>query len=290
MRYEDRQARLRGDVYVYPCPKKAETAEEIKLALSESAGSALGEVEEMQRRGYYKKVKMGEGEYQPFALIPETAGVSGLLSLPMHYTIVEKDDAGNNETAVGSFLGIMMLKNHFVKVRITYPVDDEVKEQEKVDKRVTDFVNAARRCVLDPGLREQAAEQIKTYRRDPISEAGHDVAGGILAYAEITPLIALTIDETITKLGEDLEKEQPGASLELVRAFIVGAVAESLKKPGKEAADLPQAGAEEVLRVFGVMKKTKPGLSSERLAELESAVKGKRAAAWLREGDGKREK
>ncbi len=118
-------------------------------------------------------------------------------------------------------------------------------------------------------------------------EAGHDLAGGILAYAEATPLIALTIDETISTLGEELEKEHPGASLELLRAFIVGAVAESLKKPGEEAADLPQAGAAEVVRVFGVMQKAKPGLSSGRLVELESAVKGKRAAEWLRGRVGK---
>lgn len=290
VRYSDRKARLRGDVYVYPCPKKAVTAAEIKEALRDTAGGAVWEVEEMQRRGHYLKVKMGEAEYQPFALIPEAAGVSGLLSLPMHYTIVEKDDAGINETAVGSFLGVMVLKSHFVKVRLTYPVDGREKELVAVEQRVTDFVNAVRRCVLDPGLREQTAVQIEGYRRDPLSKEGQDFAGGIFAYAELTPLIALTIDDTISTLGADLEKEQPKASLELVRAFIVGAVAESLKKPGKEAADLPQAGAEEVLRVFAAMQKAKPGLASGRLGELESAVKGKRAAAWLREREAKREK
>ncbi len=288
VRYSDPKARMRGDVYVYPCPGKAVTAAEIKEALRETAGGAVWEVEEMQRRGHYLKVKMGDAEYQPFDLIPETAGVSALLSLPMNYTIVEKDDAGSNETAVGSFLGIMMLKGHFVKVRITYPVDGREKDVEKVEKRVTDFVNEARRCVLDPGLREQAAEQIETYRRDPLSKEGSDAAGMIYAYAEITLIMKLTIDDTISTLGEDLEKEQPKASLELVRAFIVGAVAESLKKPGKKAPDLVQAGAAEMVRVFGVMQKEKPGLSSGRLAELESAVKGKRAAAWLREQSAKR--
>jgi hypothetical protein len=282
VRYSDRQARMRGDVYVYPSPKPASTAAEIKQALRESAGSALWEVEEMQRRGHYLKLKIGEAEYQPFDLIPESAGVSGLLSLRMNYMILERDDAGSTEAAVGSFLGLMMLKDFLVKVRVTYPADGEAKEQEKVEQRVMDFVNAARRCVLDPGLRGQVAAQIEGYRRDPLSKAGHDLAGGILAYAEATPLIALTIDETISTLGEELEKVQPGASLELLRAFIVGAVAESLKKPGKEAADLPQAGAAEVVRVFGVMQKGRPGLSSGRLVELESAVKGWRVGAWLR--------
>lgn len=290
VRYSDAKARLRADVYVYPFPKRAVKADEIKEALRESAGSALGEVEEMQRRGHYLKLKIGEAEYQPFALIPETAGVSGLLSLPMRFTIVERDDAGSSETAVGSFLGIMMLKNQLVKVRITYPLAENEKEQAKVDERVTDFVNEVRRCVLDPGLREQTAAQIETYRRDPLSDAGRDLAGGIVAYAEVTPLIELTIDETITTLGEELEKEHPKASLELVRAFIVGAVAESLKKPGKEAADLPQAGAAEVVRVYGVMKKGKPGLTSGRLEELVRAVKAGRAREWLREQSEKREK
>ena len=290
VRYSDAEARMRGDVYVFPCAKKAVTAAEIKQALQDAAGSAVWDVEEMQRRGHYLKVKMGEAEYQPFALIPETAGVSALLSLPMKYTLVERNEAGINETAVGSLLGLMVLKSHFVKVRLTYPDDGSEKEQEKVEKRVTDFVNAVRRCVLDPGLRVQVAEEIKMYRRDSLSKAGRDLAGGILAYAEITPLIALTIDDTISTLGEEVEQEYPEAALELLRAFVVGAVAEALKKPGKEAADLPQAGAAEVVRVFGVMKKAKPGLASGRLAELESAVKGKRAAAWLRGRAGKREK
>ncbi len=289
VRYSDSKARMRGDVYVYPCPKKAVTAAEIKETLRETAGGAVWEVEEMQRRGHYLKVKMGEAEYQPFDLIPETAGVSALLSLPMNYTIVEKDDAGSNETAVGSFLGVMVLKGHFVKVRITYPVDGREKDVEKVEKRVTDFVNAARRCVLDPGLREQTAEQIETYRRDPLSKEGRDAAGMIYAYAEITPIMKLTVDDTISTLGEDLEKGYAKASLELVRAFIVGAVAESLKRPGERAPDLVQAGAAEMVRVCGVMKKEKPGLASGRLAELENAVKGKRAAAWLREQSAKRE-
>ncbi|WP_395744064.1 hypothetical protein [Prosthecobacter sp.] len=290
VRYSDRKARLRGDVYVYPCEKKAQTSEEIKEALRETAGSAVWEVEEMQRRGHYMKVKMGDAEYQPFDLIPESAGASALLSLPMAYTIVESDDAGRNETAVASFLGIMMLKNHFVKVRLTYPANGPDKEQDKVVERVSDFVEEVRRCVLDPGLRVQTADQIKTYRSDPLSKKGHDLAGGILAYAEVTPLIALTIDDTISTLGEDLEKEYPQASVELVRAFIVGAVAESLKKPGAEPADLPQAGAAEVVRVFGAMQKTKPGLESPRLVELEAAVKAKKAAAWLQQQQAKREK
>jgi len=290
VRYSDRKARMRGDVYVYPCPKNAVTAAEIKEALRETAGGAVWEVEEMQRRGHYLKVKMGDSEYQPFDLIPESAGVSALLSLPMNYTIVEKDDAGSNETAVGSFLGIMVLKGYFVKVRITYPVDGREKDQEKVEKRVTDFVNAVRRCVLDPGLREQTAEQIETYRRDSLSKEGRDAAGMIYAYAEITPIMKLTIDDVISTLGEDLEKEYPKASLELVRAFIVGAVAESLKKQGERAPDLVQAGAAEMVRVFAEMKQAKPGLASGRLTELESAVKGRKAAAWLRERAGKGEK
>lgn len=283
VRYSDPKARLRGDVYVYPCPQNAETAEEIKKAAGESAGRAVWEVEEMQRRGHYKKLKMGDAEYQPFDLIPESAGVSGLLSLPMEYTIVERNDAGESENTVGSFLGIMVLKNHFVKVRVTFPMDGGAKEKAAMEERVRKFINAARRCVLDPGLRAQAAEHIEKYRREPLSEAGHDAAGGILAYADITPMITLTIDDTISTLGDDLKKDFPDAALELLRAFIAGAVAESLKKPGVEAPDLPQAGAEEMLRVFAAMQKARPGLVSARVTELEAAVKQKKATAWLRE-------
>lgn len=283
VRYTDAEARLRADVYVYPCPKKAVTAAEIKEALRENAGTAVWEVEEMQRRGHYKNVKMGEAEYQPFELIPASAGVSGMLSLPMELTKIEEGAAGDAETVVGSFLGIMVLKGYFVKVRITYPLDGTKKEQEKVGERVTDFVNQTRRCVLDPGLREQTEGQIEIYRRDPLSKAGRDAAGGIYAYTEITPLIELTIDDTIATLGADVEKAYPKATLELVRAFIVGAVAESLKKPGEKAPDLRQAGAAEVVRVFAAMQKDMPGLSSPRLAELETAVKAKKAAAWFRD-------
>ncbi|WP_395750475.1 hypothetical protein [Prosthecobacter sp.] len=283
VRYSDAKARLRGDVYVYPCPKKVTTAEEIKEALRETAGGVVWEVEEMERRGHYKNLKKGKAEYQPFELIPEKAGVSGMLSLPMEMTKVEHGEAGDVEVPVGSFLGIMVLKSHFVKVRITYPLDGTEKEQEKVEKRVTDFVNQARRCVLDPGLREEAAEQIETYRRDSLSEEGREMAGGIFAYAEVTPIMKLTIDDTIATLGDDLEQVYPKASLELVRAFIVGAVAESLKKPGDVAPDLVQAGAAEMVRVFAAMQKAKPGLSSKRMEELETAVKGKKAAAWFKE-------
>lgn len=279
VRYTDSEDRLRADVYVYPTLKRAETESEIMEAARDSASRAVWEVEEMQRRGRYKNVKVGEATYKAFDLIPKEEGASGLLSLSMEYVIREQGEAGEAETKVASFLGIMLLSNHLVKVRVTYPLN----EKEALAKRVTDFVNAVRRCVLDPGLRKQTAEQIVAYQRDRFSVAGHDLAGGILAYAEVTPLISLTIDDTITTLGDGLEKDYPEATLELLRAFVVGAVAESLKKPGAASADLPQAGAEEMLRAFEAMRKLRPGLASTRMKELEAAVNDKKAAAWLRE-------
>jgi len=283
-RYTDNKARLRGDVYVYPCQTRAESASEILEAARHSASRAVWEVEEMQRRGSYKDVKVGEATYKAFDLIPKEEGASGLLSLSMQYVISERSEAGDSETKVGSFLGIMLLSNHLVKVRVTHPLD----EKAAMAKRVTEFVNAVRRCVLDPGLRKQTADQIEAYRLDRFSEAGHDLAGGILSYAQVTPLITLTTDDTISTLGDEVEKDYPEASLELLRAFIVGAVAESLKKPGAVPADLPQAGAEEMLRAFEAMSKIRPGLASPRMRALGAAVQDKKAAAWLREQEKQR--
>lgn len=63
-----------------------------------------------------------------------------------------------------------------------------------------------------------------------------------------------------------------------------------IEETAPEAADLPQAGAAEVLKVFALMQKARPGLSSTGLAEIETAVKAKKAAAWLRDQAVKNEK
>lgn len=290
VKYVDTKARLVADIYVYPCHRSAKTADEIKEALSDSAGQAVWEVEEMGRRGHYKNVQRGDADYQPFDLIPENTGVSALLSVPLRYGVVEKTDAGESESKVGGHLAIMVFREHFIKVRLTYPIDNDEKDQEALEKRISDFVNKTRRCLLDTGMRDDIRHQVETYRKAPLAESGHDAAGAVLVYAEFTPLFELAVHGAIASMSEEMTKEYPEASEELIRAFIVGAVAEALKKPGTKPADLDQAAATEMLRTFAAMQKARPALKNTLMDELQKAVNEKHAAAWFRTQSAPKEK
>lgn len=277
VRYVNTKLRVRADVYVYPCPLPSKTDEEMKNAVREEAGNVLGELEQMKRQGRYTKIERGAAEFQDFDLFPEGSGKSCLLTMPLNVNLIENAGAGQVEQTLSSFVGILLYCGHYVKIRCTFPKNDD----KKLEKAVDEFVNQVRRLVLDPGLRVVAQEQIAAWRRDPFSEKGRDVAGGVLAYGEITPILRLTITGRIATLGEELESRRKGAQLDLMRAYIVGAVAASLADPPPKTINLPQAGAEEVLSAFALMKKEDPALKSQRLDTLDDAVRKKQAAAWL---------
>ena len=275
VRYLNEKLRIRADVYVYPCPLPLKTDEDMKNAAREAAVSALGEIGEMKRLGHYTKVEPGEATYDTFDLLPEGSGKSCMLNVPLELNLIEKSDAGEVEQVLRSVIRIFIYRGHWVKLRCTFPKE----EDKKLATAVEEFAKKVRRLVFEPGLRTLMQKEMVTYRADPLGEKGREASGSLLSLAEASPVLSLTINERIATLGEDLGDQE--SKLDILRAYITGAVAASLVDPLPETPDLPQAGAEEVLKVYAQMKKTDPKLQSARLDELAAAVTQKKVAQWL---------
>jgi hypothetical protein len=277
VRYLNEKLRIRADVYVYPCPLPLKTDDDMKNAAREAAESALGEIGEMKRLGHYTKVEAGEATYDTFDLLPEGSGKSCMLNVPLELNLIEKSDAGEVEQVLRSVIRIFVYRGHWVKLRCTFPKE----EDKKLATAVEELAKKVRLLVLEPGLRTLMQKEVVTYRADPFGEKGREAAGSLLSLAEVSPVLSLTINEHIATLGEELEERLKDAKIDILRAYIIGAVAASLVEPLPETPDLPQAGAEEVLKVYAQMKKTDPKLQSARLDELAAAVAQKKVAHCL---------
>jgi len=281
VRYLNEKLRIRADVYVYPCPLPLKTDDDMKNAAREAAERALGEIGEMKRLGHYTKVEAGEATYDTFDLLPEGSGKSCMLNVPLELNLIEKSDAGEVEQVLRSVIRIFIYRGHWVKLRCTFPKE----EDKKLATAVEELAKKVRLLVLEPGLRTLMQKEVVTYRADPLGEKGREAAGSLLSLAEVSPVLSLTINERIATLGEELEERRKerrkDAKLDILRAYIIGAVAASLVEPLPETPNLPQAGAEEVMKVYAQMKKTDPKLQSARLDELAAAVAQKKVAQCL---------
>lgn len=279
LRYVEKELRIKADVYVFPCLLPHGTAEEMKAAAVQEAREVLGGINQAKEAGVYSDVTEPEVSYQELDLYPEEKKKKTcLLTIPMQMTIHQDNGAGKVENRVHSFTAIFVYAKHYVKIRCSFAAD---KDDEKRVKAVQEFVNAVQMCVQDPGMRAEMQEYIQTYQADPLSEKARDVAGGVSAYADVTPMLAFSVPAEIVILGEGLKKELPDAPEDLMRAYMVGAVAEALQEPLPKELNLEQAATVLMVKVYRLMQKQKPGLKNELFDSFAKAVAEGQGPEWF---------
>ncbi len=278
LRYVEKELRIKADVYVYPCLLPLGTPEEMKEAAVEEARQVLGGIKQAEKAGVYTDVSEPEVSYEELGLYPDEKKKTCLLTIPMQMTIHQGKGAGDVPNRVHSFTALSVYEKHYVKIRCSFAAD---KDDEKRVEVVREFVNAVLFCVREPGMRAEMKEHIRTYQADPLSAKARDVAGAVSVYADKTPLLVFGMPAEIVMLGESLEKEFPEAPQDLLRAYMVGAVAEALQEPLPKELDLEQAAAVQVVKVYELMKKQKPGLESELVEDFAKAVHAGRGPDWF---------
>lgn len=277
LRYESEEMRLRVDVFVYPCPLPTETSEELRAAAEQEMERVQASTLATQRMGYYSEMKAEDPAYMEFNLYPPERGKAGVLSQPVRLVFHENTGVPAEDSKVKTVTTLIVFRGHFVKLRSTQP--DE--PNEAADRVLRSFVDKVQRCVLDPGMRPEIRQHIAVYQADPFSAEAQAASAAIMAYAQITPLITFKIHPALTTLAEQVDKEFPDAALMLLRAYVAGVVAQALQEPLPEQVDVEQAGAQQVLRLYDLMKARKPGTSSALMEELRRAAADQKAAAWL---------
>lgn len=283
LRYVSLKQRIRADIFVYPCKAPHKTAKEMMDAASHEAGAVLDEIMLAQKQGAYSDVKEGDATYKEIDLLPEGAGKSCLLEMPLTLTIHEDDVKGKVAVRLRSLVTLSIYGGYFVKIRCTFPEEKEPKTADMIEE----FVTQVQMCIVEPGLRQMTRGYIRDYRADPLSAKARDVTGGILAYAEKMPMFNFSVSSALATLAAPLKADFPDAELDMFRAFIVGAVAAAIQEPLPEDVDLEQEGAVEVVKLHKLMLKQKPGLKNPLMSGLIQAVEKGEGAAWFRAQDAK---
>lgn len=277
LRYVSDKERIRADIFIYPCKAPHTTAKEMMQAATDEAGNVLGEILAAQKQGAYSDVKEGEATYKEIDLLPEGAGKSCLLALPLTLTIHEADVAGQADTQVRSLATLSVYQGHFVKIRCTSPAEQD----KKLKPMIEEFVKQVQWCLLEPGLREVMRGEIRAYRADPLSARAREAAGSVVAFAEKTPMFSFKVSPALLRLAEEAKPAFSEAETDVLRAFIVGAVAAGIQEPPPEEPDFEQAGAAEVAKLHELMKQQKPALKNGLMEELARAAAKGEARAWL---------
>jgi hypothetical protein len=277
IRYEDTESRARADVYVYPCKQPHGNDEERVKAASNEAAMALGEIKEMEKRGRYKKVEFGEGESWKVPCSPTEKTI--FVEVPVSYEINEDEGTGTAATAVRSRLGVAIVGGCFLKVRYTYPAD----QNEEGATASVEWLKKTRLMVSEPYLRAMAEESLKKYHNDPLSDEGAVAAAAVVTYAEESPFVSMHIPGEIAKWGEACGRENADSTLHLLRAFIAGGVEASLQ--GKLDDEVTESAMTGVSQIYALLKKQHPDLKCDELEKLSQAVSEKKGAEFFKKLD-----
>lgn len=274
VRFVNEEAQARVDVYVYPCALPRATEDEMQASLKEETEKALGEVYLAQKQGIYSDFTHGDATSGSIGIFPE--GSVPMLHVGLGMTIHAKTQVGDEASKITSWIAITILKDRFIKIRYTFPAD----KGKDGEKTLNDFVEAWTTCVREPGLREFIKPHLSVYLAKPLSREGRDSAGAIAVYVEKSPFVSLTIGGPITDAMAAAGKAIEGADADILRAFFGGAADATLRN--EPSGVVAEAGAAQVARVYHLLQKKNHGFKVKALDDLDSALKQKSVAGWLR--------
>ena len=277
LRYEDPESRSRADIYVYPCKQSHGNDEESVKAASNEAAMALGEIKEMEKRGKYKKVEIGEGESWRVPCSPTEKTV--FVEVPVSYEINEDEGTGTAATAVRSRLGVAIVGGYFLKVRYTYPAD----QKDEGATASVEWLEKTRLMVSEPYLRAMTEVSLKKYHKDPLSDEGAAAAATVVTYAEESPFVSMHIPGEIAEWGEACSTQNADSTLHLLRGFIAGGVEASLQ--GKSGDEVTESAMTGVSQIYALLKKRHPELKCDELEKLVEAVEAKKGAEFFKKLD-----
>lgn len=279
LRYLNGDGRVRAAIYVYPCKPPHGSEEEKLKVTSDEAGAALGQIKEMEARGTYSKMEIGEGISRKIPTAPNENESTVFVEVPLSYVLHEEKDEAKVSTPVRARVGATVVGDYLVKVRYTYPAD--LKEEGEAES--VKWVKKVRMAISEPYLRAVAEEALKKYRQDPLSEEGAAAAGGVVLYADQSPFVSLTIPAEILQWSEACNQVAPDDRLPLLQAYIVGGAEASLKDlSGDEVVEAAMASTADF---YKRLKQKHAALKVEDLEKLVEAVDAKKGADFFRKLD-----
>ena len=200
--------------------------------------------------------KLQEMEIYNDVKISKEGRVSGkdgqfiFISIPVTYNTIKSADTGEKipPQAVNSMISIGIYKNHFIKIRYSFPHKEQDDLNKKYEQRDT-FIDDIRKLILEVDIRKKVEDLFSIYLKDPFTEEGKDALGGIVAYAQMSPLVSIALNSEIMPWLKI--KEYPYAK-DLLSAYIAGQVDYQLSSNDFESNH--KAGMDQVLQIYKLLR------------------------------------
>lgn len=268
---------LKASVVIFPCPHPVELGKDIDAVARKEHERLVSDLKAAAQGGGYV-----EKQRSPLSQQALTLWQNG--SVPMTVQTIEMVPAEARQKQqppppdINHWLSVLIYKDHFVQLSVIIPTPEMKKDRKQVDDLITQLLQ----CIRDPALKTEMLLMCQQYLHDPLSKEGRESADTLLAYSKESPVFEIILPgEALTPVLNEVSSFSHDASLDLLRAFIVGSSVVSLQ--GGSVDESLDEGARMFNDVAAHYRKTDSRFALPFIDELARAREAKRAASFLKE-------
>lgn len=246
-------------IYIYDYNRNDIKDDSKHSLIMEELSNTTMALKKLQEMGTYEDVKISkEGR------VSGKNGQFVFISIPVTYNAVKSSRTGEKipPQAVSSMISIGIYKNHFIKIRYSFPHIKQEDLKKKYEQRDA-FINEIIKLVLDVDIRGQMKKVISAYLKDPYNEEIKKALKVVVVFVKKSPLIEITIGTDIISLLNI--KDYPYWK-DLLESYIIGQTIYQLSNDHYEHNH--KAGLDQVLKDYILLKNKNQNAELQPLEEL----------------------
>ena len=270
---------IKADIVLFPCKEKqVSPINVIKIVRGEHVRLIDDIVATAARQGYAERSRSSlvENAIELFdkGLLPLTTFTLDLV-------------AANGDTKarppINQWLGLSLYADYFIQMSVLMPAQKDAKAEdfEKARKQVDELITLLIQCIKEPAVVPEMLKLCKKYVDHPLDDEGRGAADALLLYSKESPIFEVALPgEAITPALDEIGARSQEASVDLLRAFVVGSSVVALQ--GGTVDQSLAEGTRLLLLVRDLLRKKAAAVDSPLLDELAAAAKQGKAAEFIR--------
>lgn len=269
---------LKASVVIFPCPYPVELGKNIDAVARKEHERLVSDLKVAAQAGGYVEKQRSPLSQQALTLWQNGSVPMTVQTIEMVPLEPQKKPAQPPLPDINHWLSVLIYKDHFVQLSVIIPTLEMQKDRKQVDDLITQLLQ----CIRDPALKTEMLLMCQQYLHDPLSKEGRESADALLAYSKESPVFEVILPgEALTPVLNQVSSYSSDASLDLVRAFIVGSSVVSLQ--GGSVDESLDEGSRLFIDVATHYRKTDSRFALPFFDELAKAREAKRAPSFLKE-------
>lgn len=273
--YVRQNSEIKASVVIFPCPHDISLGKDVDAILRKEHEHLVGDLQAVARQGGY-------AEKQRSPLSEEALELWQNGKVPMTVQTIEMVpmDAKSKLPLpiINHWMALLLYKDHYVQLSVIIPTPDMQKDKKQVDDLITQLLQ----CIREPALKSEMLLICENYLKDPLSDEGRQSADTLLAFSKESPVFEIVLPgEALTSVLNEVSALSPDASLDLLRAFVVGSSVVALQ--GGSVDESLEEGARMFISIAAHFHKADSRYKMPFFQDLSEAYHAKRAAAFLKE-------